>query len=226
MNSTPAEEKTQTDVAGARKVSRRWPLISALVAVALAAALGVVISVRAGNLPLGFDEEWASEVLENRGIWFDAPALFMNWLGGGLVGVLVVPLGTVAVLCLLRRFWAALFFAIAAAASAGLVQLLKGLLHRPRPEDIMVIADAGSFPSGHVANAATLAVTLAIIVGRVWVWAAGAAYTVLMMLSRTYLGAHWLSDTIGGLLIGVGVAVIVWAPLAHRLAKERLKTAP
>jgi undecaprenyl-diphosphatase len=42
-----------------------------------------------------------------------------------------------------------------------------------------------------------------------------------MMLSRTYLGAHWISDTVGGMLIGAGVAVILWAPFAFRLYRER-----
>jgi undecaprenyl-diphosphatase len=42
-----------------------------------------------------------------------------------------------------------------------------------------------------------------------------------MLLSRTYLGVHWLSDTIGGVLLGVAVAVIVWAPFASRIQRER-----
>jgi undecaprenyl-diphosphatase len=41
-----------------------------------------------------------------------------------------------------------------------------------------------------------------------------------MMLSRTYLGAHWISDTIGGMLVGAGVAVIVWAPFVEKLYRE------
>ena len=91
---------------------------------------------------------------------------------------------------------------------------------RPRPEDILVTSDFGSFPSGHSANAATIAVTLGIIFARTWVWVAGSIYTLLMMLSRTYLGAHWISDTIGGLLIGAAVGVIVWAPFAYKLRAE------
>jgi len=54
-----------------------------------------------------------------------------------------------------------------------------------------------------------------------WIWTARAAYTAVMMISRTYLGAHWLSDTIGGLLLGIGVAIMVWAPLAAKLDGER-----
>ena len=89
-----------------------------------------------------------------------------------------------------------------------------------RPEDILVTPDFGSFPSGHSSNAALVATALGIIFMRTWVWVAGAVYTVLMMLSRTYLGAHWISDTIGGMLVGAGVAVIVWAPFAEKLYRE------
>ena len=92
---------------------------------------------------------------------------------------------------------------------------------RPRPTEILVHPDFGSFPSGHSANAALIATTLGIIFWRTWIWITGAVYTVLMMLSRTYLGAHWISDTIGGMLVGVGVAVIIWAPFALRLYRER-----
>lgn len=205
----------------ARSIRRRWPLISALVAIGVAAGLGLLIALRGGNLPLEDDLEWMDEILEHRSIWWDAPALLMDWLGGGIMGVFVVPLAIIGLLLIMKRFWAALYFVIAAAASAGVVQLLKALLDRPRPEDIMVLSDAGSFPSGHVANAATIAVTLGIIVSRAWVWAGGVAYAVLMLLSRTYLGAHWLSDTLGGLLIGAGVAVIAWAPFALKLQRER-----
>jgi membrane-associated phospholipid phosphatase len=47
-----------------------------------------------------------------------------------------------------------------------------------------------------------------------------------MMVSRTYLGAHWISDTIGGMLIGVGVAVILWAPFAFLLYREQRRPHP
>lgn len=204
----------------AHRVSRRWPLISATVAVVLAAALGGLIALGSGNGALEPDQEWLDDLRERQGIWFDVPALLLDWLGGGIVAIWVIPLGTVALLCLFRRFWAALYYALAAALSSGAVQLLKGVFDRPRPEDMMVLSDAGSFPSGHVANAATIAVTLGLILQRTWVWIAGVVYMILMILARTYLAAHWMSDTIGGALLGAGVAVIVWAPFALRLARE------
>lgn len=204
-----------------RKLSRRWPLVSGLVVVVLSAILGLIIAQREGNLPFEFDSGWMEEVLEERSLWLDVPARLMDWLGGGLVGILVIPIGIIVALCLARRFWGAGYYALAALLSVGLVQLLKAVFDRPRPEELLVVTDAGSFPSGHVANAATMAVVLAIIVNRWWVWFIGIGYVVLMALSRTYLGAHWVSDTAAGALIGAGVAVIVWVPFAYRVDRER-----
>ena len=203
----------------ARKVTRRWPLVSGIVALAVVAAAGALIGLRQSNVE--FDVEWMENLSANRSPFWEVPARLMDFLGGGWFGVLAVPIGILLLLVLTKRRWAALYFLIASVLSAGVVQLLKNIFDRARPEDILVVSDHGSFPSGHTANAATLAVTLGLILGRRWVWFLGVMYTVLMLLSRTYLGAHWLSDTLGGLLVGAGVAVMVWAPFATRLHAER-----
>ena len=200
------------------RVSRRWPLVSGLVVIVAAVLLGGIIALR-GNLPFEADAEWMEEILEHRNPVWEVPSLVMNFLGGGWFAF-ALPGVVVIVLCVRRRFWSALFLAASSVLSALAVQLLKGVIGRPRPEDMLVTADFGSFPSGHSANAATLVVCLGIVLRRAWVWAAGAAYVILMMLSRTYLGAHWVSDTVGGLLLGVAVALIVWAPLARRISIE------
>lgn len=203
-----------------RKATRHWPLVSGIVAVVLAVSLGALIFLR-HNGPFLFDEAWMGEILEHRAGWLDVPALVLNFLGGGWFARILVPVGTILALVLVRRRWATLYYALAVLPSMLAVQLLKAIFDRPRPEEILVASDVGSFPSGHVANAATIAVSLAIIFARAWVWYVGAMYTVLMALSRTYLGAHWLTDTIGGALLGAGVAVILWAPFARRLIPER-----
>ena len=202
-----------------RRVSRLWPLVSSGVAIAAAIVLGTIIAVR-GNTPSEADAEWMEEILEKRSPLWDVPAFVMNFVGGGWFSF-ALPLLIVGVFLLLRRPWSALFLALASVLSAVLVQVLKGLFDRPRPEWILVHADPGSFPSGHSANAATLAVVLGIILWRWWVWAAGAVWVATMMISRTYLGAHWITDTIGGLILGAAVAVVVWAPFANRLRLEQ-----
>jgi undecaprenyl-diphosphatase len=206
--------------ATARRIARLWPVVSASVVIVLVVALGALIALRPAE-PFAIDVTWMNEIIEHREPYWTIPALAMDFLGGGIFGVVVVPIGTIAALVLFRRPWGALYYALAAPLSAGAVQALKLTVGRARPEDILVHADLGAFPSGHTANAATMAVTLGILFLRTWVWATGAVYTVLMMLSRTYLGAHWLSDTAGGLLLGAGVAVIVWAPFAYKVLAER-----
>ena len=188
-----------------RTIAGHWPLISGGVAVGIAGLLGILVALR--ESPIELDAEWMEELLEGRRPWWDVPALFMDWLGGGLVAVIVVPLLIAGALVLARRPLGAAVFLLASVLSAGLV-----------------VSDEGSFPSGHVANAATIAIALGLILaldrGRRWVWMLGALYIVAMALSRTYLGVHWLTDTIGGALLGAGVAVIVWVPFARALARE------
>lgn len=205
-------------------VGRFVPFAVGIVSLVIAALLGLIIVLRADTL-FEIDEEWAEDVFELRGGIGDIFAFGMDALGGGIVGVFVVPIAVTAILLIVGRKWAALYFVVASAASAGVVQLLKNLFGRARPEDMLVASDFGSFPSGHVANAATIAVAIGIIVPKLWVWIAGAIYTILMAVSRTYLGVHWFTDTIGGALIGAGVALLVWTIFARRLERERLARA-
>jgi membrane-associated phospholipid phosphatase len=207
------------------RVARFWPLVSAGLALLLVGGLAALIVYREQNKPFGFELEWMGELVENRSGFLTGAALVFNYLGGGIFAFILPALIAVAFV-LWKRPWAALYFVIGTVASAALVKVLKQVIGRPRPEDILVTPDFGSFPSGHSANAALIATALGIVFLRGWVWAAGAVYTVAMMLSRTYLGAHWISDTVGGMLVGAGVAVIVWAPLALKLHHERLAQHP
>jgi undecaprenyl-diphosphatase len=226
MDDDDASEPVDGTAPAPVKIARLWWVVSAAAALLLVVLLGAVIVYRQADKPFGFEVEWMGELVEARAPVFTAPALVLNWIGGGIGGVAIVPLVIIGGLLIWRRPWAALYFVCATIASGLVVLVIKNLVGRPRPTDILVTADVGSFPSGHSANAALIATTLGIIFWRRWVWIVGAAYTLLMMLSRTYLGAHWISDTIGGMLVGVGLAVIIWAPFAFVLYRERRKPHP
>ena len=196
---------------------RRLAAFAAGIVLLFAVGLGVLLALR----PLELDAEWMEEVVENRTPFLETVALVFDFLGGGWFGVLVVPVGIAAAFLIARRPWAASAFILGSALSSGAVQLMKALFGRARPEQILLPLESPAFPSGHTANAATVVVLLALLLRRRWIAVAGAAYVVLMALSRTYLGAHWVTDTIGGTLVGAAVAVLVWVLFAQKLRDER-----
>ena len=124
-----------------------------------------------------------------------------------------VRLAIAGFLALRRRWWHLAAFAAAVVLSEVLIGLLKGIYNRGRPPGSLVATSGASFPSGH-SIAATVTVVAAVIAlvppgpRRVAWGAAAAGFSVLMALSRAYLGAHWLSDALAGVLLGTSCALL------------------
>jgi len=113
--------------------------------------------------------------------------------------------------------------------SIGISQLiseaLKISINRERPADkypdeifVSSVTHGGSFPSGHTSLAFATATTLALeykkwyITLPAYLWAGTVAY------SRMYLGKHYPSDVLGGIIIGIGSSYI-----GHWLTKKIYK---
>ncbi len=62
--------------------------------------------------------------------------------------------------------------------------------------------DPHAFPSGHAARAAVLTV-LGFALGPAWLGPAMAIWTVLVAVSRVVLGVHYVSDVVGGAVLGI-----------------------
>ncbi|WP_120494121.1 phosphatase PAP2 family protein [Microbacterium phyllosphaerae] len=203
-----------------RRRTLLWWGIGMLVAATL---LGAAI-VFGYTEPPGFDTWWNQTISTYRAEWMLSFALILNDIGGGWVAIILVPLLMIIALLLARRWRAAVFAAVAFLASAGAVQLLKQLFGRARPEDMIVVSDYGSFPSGHTANAATIAVVLWLVFPRVWTAILGILWVLAMAISRTLLSVHWATDTLGGALVGAGVVLVLgsvmlpWVQSASRRA--------
>ena len=108
----------------------------------------------------------------------------------------------------------AVFLGVGLVIMAAAVILLKFTIRRPRPEGewgaIYRITDPHSFPSGHAARSAALAV-MALGIGPVWFGITLAIWAPWVGLSRVALGVHYLSDVIAGWLVGVSMGLIALA---------------
>lgn len=111
----------------------------------------------------------------------------------------------------IKIFWTALFSTIIA--RFGVVELIRLFYHRPRPfvaYDIQPLfaEHSWSFPSGHAAFFFALATTLYFYNKKWGVWFFVAA--LVISLSRIIAGVHYPSDIVGGALVGIAVAYIVF----------------
>ncbi|WP_354350806.1 phosphatase PAP2 family protein [Pseudarthrobacter sp. PvP090] len=154
------------------------------------------------------DEAWARWITSLRSPFWDGVNAFLNV--AGYRGVLALHGVLVAALLLRRRTQMAIFAAAAGIAVLIFTQILKAGILRDRPENTVVLTDTGSFPSGHVASSAAFLVVVALLVGRAWAWVLAGFGVLAMMVSRTYLSAHWLVDTLGGVCLAVPLALLLW----------------
>lgn len=193
-------------------MTRRAQLWWGIGAILAAVALGVAVTI-SGKGPSAIDAGWNDIMVEIRGPFLIGAAVVLDRIGGGWTSMLLIPALALVALLVARRWRAAVLVGAALLLSALSVQVLKSLFARSRPDEMLVLSDFGSFPSGHTANAATLVTLAVLLFPRAWVRGAAIAWVVVMAVSRTLVSAHWLTDTVGGMLMGTGVALVVAALL-------------
>ena len=108
--------------------------------------------------------------------------------------------------------WHALVMFSAILATAALVMSIKFTVRRRRPEgewgQLYRKTDPHSFPSGHAARAAMLAI-LAIGIGPAWFALLLLIWAPLVTLARVAMGLHYLSDVIAGGFLGVLIGLLM-----------------
>jgi undecaprenyl-diphosphatase len=168
-------------------------------------------------------------------IWFDLPvrAAIHGWAFPALTAAMrlitslgseyfLVPLGVVLVWRLERRGERKTAYLLVAGilTAEAVLQLLKVLLHRPRPEIFFGLTPAQtySFPSGHAFVPAVYFGILAGILGAGPGWRAAVVVTAALLgFSRVYLGYHYPSDVVAGWALAA-VWLTLWSIVADRRA--------
>ena len=106
----------------------------------------------------------------------------------------------------------AIVMAVGVVLTALLVMAIKFTVRRSRPEgewgDIYRRTDPHSFPSGHAARAAMLAIT-ALGLGPPWFGLLLLVWAPLVGLARVSMGVHYLSDILAGMVIGAGMGLVI-----------------
>ena len=162
--------------------------------------------------------------------WLAEAARDVTALGG--VAVLTLVVCAVGGFLVLVRRWRTLALVVGSTVGGAAVNaLLKSLFARPRPTVVPHLTHVltESFPSGHAMLSAivylTLGALLAQLVERRWLRAylVGVALTLTLLigLTRVYLGVHYPTDVLGGWMAG-----LAWALLTATLARAVKRRSP
>ena len=179
----------------------------------------VAVSVVRGGVLSDVDRGAKALIREGRPALLETPMRVISNLATGYVLLPVTLVGSV-ILWQRRRQAVVLWLPAIGVAAALVLPVIKWLISQPRP----TLRGYG-FPSGHV-FAATIFVVVAIYLlwsfeaPRRWqriARAAGIAFVTLVGYSRIYVNAHWLSDVVGGLLVGIAFALLVVLVIDRRL---------
>lgn len=139
---------------------------------------------------------------------------------GGLAVLTLIVTVTAVYLVLVGKRAAALFVVLAVTGGTLLSHGLKMLFDRPRPDLIpnAPLELTASFPSGHAMVSAVTYLTLGVLLTRLdaprrvhaYFLAVAVVMTVMIGISRVYLGVHWPTDVLAGWCLGAAWALFCW----------------
>jgi len=195
---------------------------------AIVGFIGILQDVLAGD-PLVLADHAISHLMNGlRNPWTDPVMVVITSLGDPAVA-LPVALAVLAVLLITGARRLAGGVALALGLTGAAVWVLKALVHLPRPQPMYSGVEALAFPSGHAAMATVLYGLVAWLVTtgrgtwtRVATYLCAFAWVFAIGLSRVYLGAHWPSDVLAGVLLGT-VAVATTALVYGGVPHQRLR---
>lgn len=152
-------------------------------------------------------------------VWFEEMARDVTSLGSHVI-LTLITLAVTGYLLIIRKRGAAVLVLASIGGGMLLSALLKHVFERTRPDLVphAVQVYTASFPSGHAMLSAITYLTLGALLMRVQPGRRVKAYllgvavfvTVLVGISRVYLGVHWPTDVLAGWCVGATWAMLCW----------------
>lgn len=204
-----------------RRLHRGRAIVAATVLLAVAAVLGGLLLTEDRNPVFqGLDDAWYGFAATLHTPFWDTVNLVLNWTG--YTGMLILHILLASALLVRRRPRSAVLSAAAGLTVMLLTQLLKWVIHRPRPVGANVATDTYSYPSGHVSATTAFVLVVALLIGRGWAWLLAICGMLAMMISRSYLAAHWLTDVVGGACLASAVVLLLWLGFQNICIQENI----
>ena len=148
---------------------------------------------------------------------------------GGIAMLVLITSSIVGFHLITGRYRAAGFILVAVLGGLLLSTLLKSLFDRPRPQLVPHLSHviSSSFPSGHSMMAAVVYLTLGSLLAglttskrlRVYYLSISVIITMLVGISRVYMGVHYPTDVLAGWTAGGVWATLCW--MVARMMKNR-----
>lgn len=167
--------------------------------------------------------------------WLEEVGRDLTALGG--VTTLVLVIGAVTGFLWLRRLYGAMWLVLASTVGGlALSTLLKFSFARDRPAVVphLSMVHTSSFPSGHSMLAAIVYLTLGALLARVvhervlkaFVLLVALLTTLLVGLSRVYMGVHYPTDVLAGWAAGLSWALLCWLAARHLQRRGKVEQDP
>ena len=232
IDTSEAGLPSQTVILPARgwRIDPRHALMASAVCwIGFAVVAIAVLGGRSGQFDAAGLRLWRTGIdLHPRGSpWLAEAVRDYTALGGVLLRNLFA-IGVIVALLFLRLRREATLLALTIMSGWLVNTAIKTLVGRPRPDIVSHLTEAGglSFPSGHSFNSAVVYISIALAFAalsprqsvRATIVFSAMALTLLIALSRVWLGVHYPSDALAGWLGGAGWAFTA-AALLYRPAK-------
>lgn len=167
--------------------------------------------------------------------WLEAMMRDITSLGGTAVLTLVTVIA-VFYLAIDRKWHAAILLAVSVGGGTLLSSLLKLEYQRPRPDLVARLAEVHtlSFPSGHAMLSAVTYLTIGALLARTaerrrlksYILGVVIFLTLLVGVSRVYLGVHWPTDVLAGWCVGAAWALLCWRIALALQRRGTVESAP